>query len=348
MSVAWKLTWVFSASLASFAAAAQGDGFVVDSVVGNAIVEQLGDRSWLHGGETFAERDVIRVGAGGALRLAFDHFGSVELGPETEIAIEKLPLSADPADAKTIVTLAHGELRVEWHRPADSMATPLYVFFGSQRANISDGEYFFTSSSAGREACAARGGATVMPSLSSAVLALSPSYCFVVEGTAAPRLERRDSTFWAAARERMMPAHGAEPAAQPPPAPVKVESLEGAGAATSRPGQPSAAVPQPVAHVSSAGTSATADGAEPVWALNLGSYAEAEIARGEARKLSVAGYAPVVMGVQIDGRTWYRLQLRGFSTAAEARAKADSLRDTLGFKGAWLVQQPYRAVSAAY
>jgi hypothetical protein len=341
-----KLSRVTAASLALFAVAAHADGYVADSVLGNVILEQIGDRTWLHGGEAFAERDVIRVGAGGGLRLAFDRFGIVDLGPETEIAIEKLPSSGSSADAKTIITLAHGLLRVEWHRSTEA-AVPLYVFFGSQRANISDGEYFFANDNNGREACAASGEATVMPSLSSSVLALSPSYCFITEGSAKPRLERPDAAFWVSARGRItIAAPHAEPAVADRPSPAS-DREEGADNAEV-PSAKSAAVRSVGARVSSLAPAAGVESTEAAWALNLGSYTDMEAARNAAHKLTAAGYAPVVIGVQVDGRPWYRVQLRGFSTAAEARAKAEDLSNNLGFKGAWLVQQPYRSVSAAY
>jgi hypothetical protein len=344
-----KSSRVTAAALALFAVAAHADGYVADSVLGNVILEQLGDRTWLHGGEAFAERDVIRVGAGGGLRLAFDRFGVVDLGPETEIAIEKLPSSGSSADAKTIITLAHGLLRVEWHRSAEA-AVPLYVFFGSQRANISGGEYFFANDNNGREACAASGEATVMPSLSSSVLALSPSYCFITEGSAKPRLERPDAAFWVSARGRItVAAPRTEPAVadRPSPASAGEEGSNNVEAPLADP-PPSASI-RPVHGRAPSPVPATGvESAEAAWTLNLGSYTDMEAARNAAHKLTAAGYAPVVIGVQVDGRPWYRVQLRGFSTAAEARAKAEDLSNSLGFKGAWLVQQPYRSVSAAY
>jgi cell division septation protein DedD len=283
--------WTLAAAASLAVATAHAETFAVDAIAGNAVVEDLGTRAWLHAGETFAERDVIRVGSQSALRLRFDRFGIMELGPGTEIAVEKLPSSPGPGGTQAIVTLMRGALHVVWNAPEGEAASPsdtatggvsgrvpaaapanegntgrdatanppggaaapvpLYVFFGKQRANIAAGEYFFEGGGARHEACVAGGSTTVSPSQSSSIVAVADRQCYV-GGNGAHHLEHPGEAFWAALGHRTDSLLASAAVAAPPAA-----GATASGASSTASSAPPAAPVATVAVADTTGASAS-------------------------------------------------------------------------------------------
>ncbi|HEX7381679.1 MAG TPA: SPOR domain-containing protein, partial [Nevskiaceae bacterium] len=61
------------------------------------------------------------------------------------------------------------------------------------------------------------------------------------------------------------------------------------------------------------------------WAINVASSPEQDDARRQRQRLADAGYDAVVVPAQVDGQTWYRVQLTGFGSRDEALAQVASL-----------------------
>jgi hypothetical protein len=126
---------------------------------------------------------------------------------------------------------------------------------------------------------------------------------------------RRSTTPAAAAAENAVPSPLAMPVAAPP--------TVAAGAVSPA---PPPAVP--------------ASPGEAGWTVNVASYADNDAATRQLQQLRAAGYGASVQPVEIKGRTWYRVQLRGFATADAARAKAGELQTKLGYANLWVIRQP--------
>ncbi|MDR3418957.1 MAG: SPOR domain-containing protein, partial [Nevskia sp.] len=82
---------------------------------------------------------------------------------------------------------------------------------------------------------------------------------------------------------------------------------------------------------------APAAGAED-WGINVASYAAADDAARQVQQLRSAGYPASVQQAQVRTQTWHRVQLRGYGSAAAARAAADELQTRFGYRGLWVVR----------
>src|SRR5690349_6346617 len=92
-----------AALLLGFAAAAQaGDVLTVQNLGGSVNVDRLGTRVSIKPGDQLSERDVVHVAEGGSLTLDFAGHGFIELGPGSELGVEKLPFASYAEDLKTI------------------------------------------------------------------------------------------------------------------------------------------------------------------------------------------------------------------------------------------------------
>lgn len=78
----------------------------------------------------------------------------------------------------------------------------------------------------------------------------------------------------------------------------------------------------------------TADGR---YSLALSSEHDLDRARSQVEKLWKAGYPAEVFEVPLNGKTWYRVVIRGFATPSEANS-FKPVASTLGFKTAWLLR----------
>lgn len=73
------------------------------------------------------------------------------------------------------------------------------------------------------------------------------------------------------------------------------------------------------------------------YSLALSSEHDLARARLQVEKLWKAGYPAEVFEVPLNGKTWYRVVIRGFATAADANT-FKSAASALGFKTAWLLR----------
>ena len=77
--------------------------------------------------------------------------------------------------------------------------------------------------------------------------------------------------------------------------------------------------------------------ADGPFSLALSSEHDLERARSQVEKLWKAGYPAEVFEVPLNGKTWYRVVIRGFATPTEANS-FKSVVSKMGFKTAWLLR----------
>jgi len=332
-----------------------GEVLSVDGVSGAASVDRLGTHFDLKPGDQLSERDLVKVGAGGSLSLAFAGHGFIEMGPGSEIAIEKLPFASYADDLQTIFSFTRGYLRVVWKLPPQASTWPLFVYFGSQHGALSPGEYFFDDQSGAARACVAAGRLSVLPRAGGQLQELRPSACYRFVAALPPEKVLRESSAWIAVRrgfsidapsspEALLAANDAgndEPAApgsaQPLVAPVQTRIAPPAPPKTlpPQPGPRPAAAAAGLAPPAPAAPSSASDGSGE-WGVNIASYPAADDADRHAQQLRAAGYAATVQQAQVKGQTWFRVQLRGYPSADAARAVAGELQARFSYQGLWV------------
>ena len=339
-------------------AARAGDVLVVDSVSGQASLDRLGTQSGLKAGDQLSERDVIHVAAGGSLTLDFSGHGFIELGPGTEVGIEKMPFASYADDLKTIFSLTHGYLRVVWKLPPLAGGWPLFVYFGSQHAALIPGEYFFDNQSGVARACVAAGRLSVLPNAGTELQKLRPSACYRFVAGLPPERVPHEASAWIAVRrsfdidaptspEAMLAANdagsddpGIDPlpvqaprpvaTAVPPKLPPPPAQAKPAAAALPAPIPPAGGISLPAA------TASLPPGGSGEWGVNVASYPTLEDANQHAQQLRAAGYAATVQQAQVKEHTWFRVQLRGYPSADAARAVAGELQARFAYQGLWV------------
>lgn len=349
--------------LGAGAAAWGSEVLSVESAYGPTTVERLGTRVALNSGDRLAERDLVSVGGGGGLSLKFAGHGFVELGPNSEIAIEKLPFASYADDLQTIFSLTRGYLRVVWERPSQSGRWPLFVYFGGEHAALSPGEFFFDQQSGVARACVAAGRLSVLLRDGGELQDLRPSACYRFLAGLPPERAARDSSSWIAVRrgfnidaptspEAMLAANDAggdepapEPAATAEARGVPVAAVAPALTPPTKPVAP-AALPAPdvAPPIATASIPAPAPAPPPslppggsgAWGVNIASYPAQADAEQHARQLQAAGYAATVQQAQVRSQTWFRVQLRGYASADAARAAAGELEARFSYRGLWV------------
>lgn len=75
------------------------------------------------------------------------------------------------------------------------------------------------------------------------------------------------------------------------------------------------------------------------WAVNLASLADEASARGELARIRDMGIEAEIAPAPADGRTWYRIRVSGFDSAAAAKRYARSEAAGAGFGEAWVGRQ---------
>ena len=83
-------------------------------------------------------------------------------------------------------------------------------------------------------------------------------------------------------------------------------------------------------------TPISSDSSKGDWVVNASSHTNEELATKESARLLNLGLNPEVHTATIKGRTWYRVQITGFASKDEAKAKLRDLQQRLGIKGAWI------------
>ncbi|MCF7820886.1 MAG: SPOR domain-containing protein [Mariprofundaceae bacterium] len=75
------------------------------------------------------------------------------------------------------------------------------------------------------------------------------------------------------------------------------------------------------------------------WVVNISSHANEEMATRENARLQGLGLNSEIHAAQIRERTWYRIQITGFASKDEAKAKLRELRQYSGIEDPWIGKQ---------
>jgi len=388
-----KLLVILHLGLLPFAATAEPI-MVVQAMAGGADLYRMGAHLPLTIGEALGERDLIKVGLGGHVRLKLLGQDVFDIGPQTELGLEKLPSSTNADDQKTIISISRGVIRVA--RVAGTTNVPVHIYFGGLRASVLEGAIYIEIQQQSQRICVESGRAVVIP-ISDPPMTMPSPLCYATHAGQAAAFKSGDAALWSSLKSSLGPAPVAEtgyptavvesaapvasapepavvppttavpdariaPAASPPvaasssapnPAPTTIQQAapasipERAPATASSPAMSVAGAASAPSTTPALQTSAPASSGAPApspipspaqgWTISLASVPDAIAAEREMQKLRAAGYAAVAPAVTVNGRTWYRVQLQGFSSADDARAKADEIKAKLGYANAWLI-----------
>ncbi len=316
----------------------------VETLRGSASVSRLGTESPLSPGDPIGERDVVSAQPGAALRLRFSAGDSVELGPDTVIAIERLPDASRPTENKTILSLDHGDLHVV--RPGgDDLVLPFYLFLGDQRAALSEGDFYFERAPRLVEACAESGQLSLPPTEFLSLRVISGQNCYHnAGGDGPPRILQRDTAYFAQVRARIGLTNATAASASAPsfiaapPASNPVRAASQAPLVTANGTVVASMAPVPIGSESAPTAEVPVSSAE--WAVNLASFTQVEQANEEVQRLQAAGYTTAVEAKEVSGVMRYRVQLRGFKSADVARSAASEVAARFGYKDYFLIRMP--------
>lgn len=368
-STAWRLALALSTVLVLGPARADDAVLTVDTVSGGVTVERDGKRMNPKVGEALQEQDLIVTQGSGRLTLRFARHGFLDVGPNTEAGVERLPFAAYAKDLKSIFSLSRGYLRVVWKHPQLSTSWPLYIYMSGHRISLTSGEFFFQHNGSEQLACTAAGQLALQAVGADGVETVRPPACSRMVAGVPTQTAPRNPDDWIAVRRGFSLTPGTEVAAAPPrpapppravrdpaPAPggddlpgVSTSSAAGPGPVVAAPVLPtptpaprtgmvpaaSAPVIAAAPAVSAPAVSADRRGA---WALNVASYADTASAEKQAEQLRGAGYSGAVQSATVNGKVWYRVQVIGYPSQQAARAAAQELQAKLGLKGIWVVK----------
>lgn len=332
------------AALVLSAAAHAAPVLVVDTIAGEVSAELLGDKRRLKPGDVIREREVLHtIGPDSRLSLVFASEGLLELGADAMLAIEKLPISADAADLRSLVSLRSGYLRVLWTPPPERATQwPFHLFFGGQRSTLVPGEYFFERGNGSLRSCVASGRLTITAIAGDGVETLRAGACYDLQVADTARRQQRTAANWEAVRREFTTTPTGKLPPPPPAEPLAPVLAEAAPAVV--PAAPAIAKPAPVlvppptpvpARIASAPTGKPAG-----WTLLLGSYGDPDNAAQVVDKLRAGGYEPFTRIKQVDGKTWHSVQVRGYPSREVADAKAADVVERLRIKPVKVVLLP--------
>lgn len=341
------------------------DGLLLTGVNGPVVSLRAGRSSAMHVGALLHPGDDLVVGTRAQATAGIAGRGELAAGSGARFAVEALPGPAKPHGPTVFTLLGGGVHILWRGTTDPTVGDPrlLYVYTGTERLALQPGEYFLrhTADTAVVDLCVAAGGVTWQAIGSTRGGAVTEGKCMTTrpsglsesaftaglrqslsEGWALPALEPVSSgpALAAAAPARLVATagatdvRGAKPSAsgnRPPAAEIAAtrersrsaelhRELTAAAEAARRPdagtarGAEAASVPAEASVGSSSG-----------WAINVASSPEPEDARRQRQRLADAGYDAVVVPAQVDGQTWYRVQLTGFGSRDEALAQVASL-----------------------
>lgn len=347
------LSYLLAATLLSpvlVATAADDAILLIDQSVGVAGVQRDGKRLALQGGAALQEQDLIVTERSGRMTLRLGRHGFVEVGPNSEIGVERLPFAAYARDLKSIFSVGKGYFRVVWKHPQLSSNWPLYVYMAGHRVSLSSGEYFFQNLGGSQRACVAAGQIALQAAGGDGLETIKPPACVELSDQAAPKVVPRNPDDWIAVRRGFSTEATAatllarepgpaEPVAAPAPKPVITTAAAPAAPSTPPPvaiREPAAApiaapviafapvasapsLPQPAA-----APRASVQPALPAAAPAKPAVVTAPLIIGEVQTLPprAAVAAPPSTGT---GKTW-ALNAASYSEAALAAAEAQRLR----------------------
>lgn len=217
-----RLALAFATLLAAAAARAEDSVLTVDTVAGSVAVERDGKRLALKVGDALQEQDLIVTQASGRLTLRFARHGFLDVGPNTEAGVERLPFAAYAKDLKSIFSVSRGYLRVVWKHPQLSTNWPLYIYMSGHRISLTAGEYFFQHNGDEQLACTAAGQLALQAVGADGVETIRPPACSRLVAGVPPQTLARNPDDWIDVRRgySLTPGAGSVLAAAPAPAPL--------------------------------------------------------------------------------------------------------------------------------
>lgn len=295
----------------------------VTELTGTSQLTRNGLATALNPADPVVDQDRLQIGDGARLTLKLAAHGFIDLGPGADVTVDRLPYASFADDLRTVLRLQKGYLRVVWNHPPAAARWPLFVVMGTHRLQLTNGEFFFESSGAALTACAASGQMVLTDSRGLST-PLPDASCHRLD-SGRPQSTTYRAGDWVAIRENFaLGAPEAVAAAAPSVAPVVDPDAR-------RPRVQIETVPalQPMAAAPITKPGATG------WVINVASLSHESKAERHAEKLRTAGYPARVRAAQVNGRTWYRVQLSGYANRLEANAAADELGAKLGVVDAW-------------
>lgn len=215
--------------LANTAQAADEAILLIDQTSGVAGVQRNGKRLALQPGDTLQEQDLIVTDRSGRMTLRLGRHGFVEVGPNAEVGVERLPFATYARDLKSIFSVSKGYFRVVWKHPQLSTNWPLYVYMAGHRVSLVSGEYFFQNLGAEQRACVAAGQLALQAAGGEGIETVKPPACVRLAANAAPQVQPRNPDDWIAVRRgysieataATLLARDPAPAELPPPVVAK-------------------------------------------------------------------------------------------------------------------------------
>lgn len=187
-------------SLVAVAARAEDAVLTVDTVSGVVNVQRDGKQLSLQLGDVLQEQDLIQTGASGHLTLRFARHGFVDIGPDSEAGVERLPFAAYAKDLKSIFSLSRGYLRVVWKHPQISTSWPLFIYMSGHRISLTSGEFFFQHDGSEQLACTAAGQLALQAVGADGVETVRPPACTRLIPGLPPQTKPRNPDDWIAVR----------------------------------------------------------------------------------------------------------------------------------------------------
>ncbi len=188
-------------SLPPLAQAAPDEAILfIEQSSGVAGVQRDGKRLALQPGDALQEQDLIVTERSGRVTLRLGRHGFVEVGPNAEVGVERLPFAAYARDLKSIFSVGKGYFRVVWKHPQLSSNWPLYVYMSGHRISLSSGEYFFQNLGEQQRVCVAAGQIALQAAGSDSLETIKPPACVQLVPNTAPKVTPRNPDDWIAVR----------------------------------------------------------------------------------------------------------------------------------------------------
>lgn len=189
-----------SIPLANTAQAAEEAILLIDQTSGVAGVQRNGKRLALQPGDTLQEQDLIVTDRSGRMTLRLGRHGFVEVGPNAEVGVERLPFATYARDLKSIFSVSKGYFRVVWKHPQLSTNWPLYVYMAGHRVSLVSGEYFFQNLGGEQRACVAAGQMALQAAGGDGIETVKPPACVRLAANKPPEVQPRNPDDWIAVR----------------------------------------------------------------------------------------------------------------------------------------------------
>lgn len=141
---------------------------------------------------SLAERDVLVLAPDARVSLDISKHGFLEVGPASELTLERIPFATYADDLRTVFRLNKGYLRLVWRHPSLSTSWPMFVYLGNYRVSLTSGEYFFENDAGKFSLCVGGGEAALTSSAEPEPVTLDGPACYRLIPGLAPQLVERD------------------------------------------------------------------------------------------------------------------------------------------------------------